>query len=90
MDDRASFRQRMLEGLSRFHGQMLLLISGRDLTASEFMDLSRSDTRWRAALRRGNVDLRHHEHADHTFAVPGTLERAIYDCTTWLNALSGR
>ena len=85
-----SFRERMLAGLSTFSGAVLVQVSGHDLTAAEFMDLCRSDDRWRAALDRRNVVVRRYEGADHTFAAAGALDAAVADCTAWLNALPGR
>jgi uncharacterized protein len=87
---RGSFRERMLEGLATFAGPVLVQVSGRDLTAAEFVDLCQSDDRWRAALARRNVDLRRYEDADHTFAAAGALTTAVADCTTWLDALHVR
>jgi exosortase A-associated hydrolase 1 len=87
---RGSFRERMLEGFSVFGGPVLVQISGRDLTAAEFMDLCQSDERWRAALDRRNVVVRRYDTADHTFAAAGTFNSAVADCTAWLNALPGR
>lgn len=85
---RASFQERMLEGLARFNGPILLQISGRDLTAAEFMDLCGSDRRWGRAIARRNVDVRRYERADHTFAEG--LGAATADCAAWLGALTGR
>lgn len=87
---RGSFRERMLDGFAGFPGPVLLQVSGRDLTAAEFMDLCQSDARWRAALERRNVALRRYEDADHTFAAAGAFTTAVADCTTWLDALAGR
>jgi exosortase A-associated hydrolase 1 len=87
---RQSFRERMLDGLSGFGGPVLVQISGRDLTAAEFMDLCQSDARWGRALGRGNVELRRYERADHTFAAADGLAAAVADCTAWLDALPSR
>jgi exosortase A-associated hydrolase 1 len=87
---RAGFRGRMLEGLSKFGGKVLLLVSGRDLTASEFLDLCETDTRWRAALRRSNVETCRYEGADHTFSAADGLALATEDCASWLDRLSSR
>jgi exosortase A-associated hydrolase 1 len=87
---RGSFRERMLEGLARFPGPVLLQISGRDLTAAEFMDLCQSDARWRAALAGRNVVVRRYDDADHTFAAAGAFTTAVADCTAWLAALPSR
>lgn len=87
---RGSFRDRMLDGLAGFAGPVLVQISGRDLTAAEFVDLCQSDARWRAAFDRRNVTLRRYENADHTFAAAGALATAVADCTAWLDALPSR
>lgn len=58
----------MLEGLQQFDGAVLLVISGRDLTATEFTDLARADADWRAAVA-GRVTRRLNlPQADHTFS----------------------
>ena len=85
---RASFQERMLAGLARFRGPILLQVSGRDLTAAEFMDLCDSDRRWGSAVARPSVDLRRYERADHTFAEG--LDVATADCTAWLGTVTGR
>jgi len=87
-ESRASFRERMLEGLTRFRGPILLQVSGRDLTAAEFMDLCESDRRWGSAIARRNVDVRRYERADHTFAEG--LDVATADCAAWLDTVTGR
>jgi exosortase A-associated hydrolase 1 len=87
-DSRASFQERMLAGLARFEGPVLLQVSGRDLTAAEFMDLCKSDRRWGSAVARRSVELRHYERADHTFAEG--LGVATADCTAWLGTVTGR
>jgi len=84
----ASFRERMLEGLTRFDGPILLQVSGRDLTAAEFMDLCESDPRWGSAIARSGVDMRRYERADHTFAEG--LDVATADCAAWLGTVTGR
>jgi uncharacterized protein len=87
---RAGFRGRMLDGLSRFPGRILLLVSGRDLTAAEFMDLCETENRWRAALGRPNIEVRRYERADHTFSATDGLARATSDCASWLEGVSSR
>jgi exosortase A-associated hydrolase 1 len=79
-----AFQDRMLHGLARFQGRVLLLVSGRDLTAAEFVDLGRSDVRWQAALARPNVERRDYERSDHTFSDAEGLASAVADCTAWL------
>jgi uncharacterized protein len=65
---RAPFQQRMLEGLERFRGPVLLMLSGNDLTAAEFRALADGSPRWRAALARAGVTRRELASATHTFS----------------------
>lgn len=60
--------QRMLFGLQRFEGPVLLILSGRDLTAQEFKDLTASDTAWSSWLAGPEVERRDLAEADHTFS----------------------
>jgi exosortase A-associated hydrolase 1 len=63
-----SFQQRMAQGLRRFRGRVLLLLSGRDLTAKEFVELSSSDPEWSSLLARPNLQRAELADADHTFS----------------------
>lgn len=62
------FIERMREGLERFNHPVLLIISGNDLTASEFLDCVASDRRWKKLLKRKQVTRKTLEPADHTFS----------------------
>lgn len=62
------FQQRMLEGLARFHGPVLILLSTEDFTAKEFIELGHSDPIWQAQLTRSLVDQQTLRGADHTFS----------------------
>ena len=79
-----SFLVPMLEGLIRFQGDLFILISGRDLTAQEFIDLSQSDRRWRKALERSNGTLQSFPLADHTMSTRSELNDATDACVSWL------
>jgi exosortase A-associated hydrolase 1 len=84
----ASFIDRMYEGFRSFRGPVLLLMSGKDLTAREFDDLAASSGNWSELLsqpRVRRVDLRV---ADHTFSGPGALEQANEALALWLDASS--
>lgn len=58
----------MLAGAVSFPGQILLLISGRDLTAREFTDLCRRDRAWRKAFAGPTIEKHVLHAADHTFS----------------------
>lgn len=60
--------ERMLDGLKRFKGKILIITSGNDLTAREFLDLVDSSADWQATLRTKQTELFHMESANHTFS----------------------
>lgn len=62
------FQERMLRGLERFDGQVLLLLSGEDLTCREFVDRTQAVPRWRSALGRPSITRSELPDADHTFS----------------------
>lgn len=63
-----SFQERMLRGLGEFRGKVLLILSGDDYTAKEFIESTRDSAAWQAALRGGNVVTEEVAGADHTFS----------------------
>jgi exosortase A-associated hydrolase 1 len=87
---RESFIDRMLKGCTSFRGQILLFISGRDLTAAEFEDLCKRSSRWSQATRRAGVEIQRLEQADHTFSTRSDLERANALCVDWLGRIATR
>ncbi|MGH3851377.1 MAG: hydrolase 1, exosortase A system-associated, partial [Pseudonocardiaceae bacterium] len=64
----APFPERMALSLARFPGRVLLLISGQDLTAQEFEEMTKTSPLWRDALKRSCVEWRRLEEATHTFS----------------------
>jgi uncharacterized protein len=56
----------MLSGWQQFHGKVLLITSGNDLTAQEFLDLCGSDADWQT--QKNAASQRHIAGANHTFA----------------------
>lgn len=60
--------ERMLEGLEKFKGNVLLVMSGNDLTAKEFLDLVSSSRKWKKLLSASKVQRRDLPEANHTFA----------------------
>jgi len=78
------FQDCMAEGLRTFSGPILLLLSGRDLTAKEFLEYAHSSPRWSGLLDRPNIERRHIADADHTFSTArwrGEVETRTLD---WL------
>ena len=77
---------RMFEGLSRFDGKILIILSGEDLTAREFADLQRSSAAWRrlsSAPRMRQVEL---AGANHTFSRRDWREEVARLCASWASS----
>ncbi len=86
--DSAPFHQRMLRGLKSFDGKVLLFLSGQDLTACEFVDRTRSDRHWQAALGRSTVTRSELPDADHTFSSPEARLAVETATVRWLASWS--
>lgn len=85
-----SFVERMLRGLESFRGPLLILISGRDLTAREFCELSTNASAWKLALALSNVTTVHLQNADHTFSSRSALDHANCECIRWIASLAAK
>jgi exosortase A-associated hydrolase 1 len=64
----APLPERMLRGLAGFHGKVLLILSGRDLTAREFSDAVKASKPWQGVLASARVTHKTLADADHTFS----------------------
>jgi exosortase A-associated hydrolase 1 len=62
------FQQRMAQGLRGFQGKVLLVTSGNDFTAQEFLEVAAADEHWRGLLTRPNLSHKTLPEADHTFS----------------------
>jgi exosortase A-associated hydrolase 1 len=81
-----AFQDRMADSLRAFEAPVLLLLSGRDLTAQEFQDLAQSDPRWKGLLQRPNVTLCELQEADHTFSAERVSAEVESQTARWLLA----
>jgi len=81
------FISRMRDGLATFPGPVLLLLSERDLTAKEFVDLCQEDPDWAKAAGRHLLTKVVVPKADHTFSTRAELERAAELSVAWLNSV---
>jgi exosortase A-associated hydrolase 1 len=81
------FQDVMANGLRAFHGRLLLVVSGNDLTAKEFLHFADSDPLWRGLLRRPHVDRYDIPDADHTFSRQSWREAIEVRTVEWLNEL---
>jgi exosortase A-associated hydrolase 1 len=64
----AAFQDRMAISMERFAGPILIILSGRDLTAKEFLEYTKATPRWNGLTMRSNIERRDLPHADHTFS----------------------
>ncbi len=81
----AHFILRMQQGLSRFRGDMLLLMSGRSMVSKEFDALVASSPAWQRAMQRPR---RLHRHdmpdADQTHSSVASRQELIHVARAWL------
>jgi len=83
-----SFQDRMAAAWHAYPGQMLLMISGRDYTAKEFLDYVRSEPAWAGAMEHPRLQRRDLPEADHTCSERpqrASMQGAIVE---WLATLS--
>ena len=83
--DHPSFQHRMARAWAALDRPVLLLLSGNDYTAREFVEFARNDPVWRANLASPNVTRVELVGADHTFS--DTQDRCRMEAATleWLN-----
>jgi exosortase A-associated hydrolase 1 len=81
------YQHRMARGWAAFDGDILLVLSGNDLTAKEFVDATLNDAAWGRAMQ--HVGLQRHDlhEADHTFTASAWSKRLDELTATWLKAL---
>ncbi len=63
-----SLPERMLAGLNKFNGEILIITSGNDLTAKEFTDLIKASKDWQKALKEPQIKQHELPDANHTFS----------------------
>jgi exosortase A-associated hydrolase 1 len=85
--DGADFRLQMAQAWGGFPGPILLLLSGRDYTAKEFIDTTVSEAAWRGALARRELTRVDLPDADHTFSSPAEQRRGEAETLRFLAQL---
>jgi exosortase A-associated hydrolase 1 len=68
IDRQLPLPERMAEGLARFAGRVMFILSGDDLTAAEFRETVNASPRWRGLLQADRVRMRELAAANHTFS----------------------
>jgi exosortase A-associated hydrolase 1 len=81
-----TFHARMQTGLARFKGKVLLVISGADLTAREFLDMANGSRKWQAMLAAPNVSRQTLAAADHTFSRRAWRDQVAEWTGDWLSS----
>ncbi|NVM78320.1 exosortase A-associated hydrolase 1 [Duganella sp. SG902] len=76
--------ERLYQALERFRGQVLIILSGADLGAREFMALPRRHAHWRELLALPRVRQAVIPHANHTFARQVWRDEVAAICTKWI------
>ena len=66
---------------------LLLMLSGQDYTAREFLEFVQQSKAWQVALTRSFVTRLDLTDADHTFSQPEHLAKSISGTCTWLQTL---
>lgn len=75
----------MLAGLQKYRGRVLLVLSGDDLTASEFQVLVKGSDAWQSALDKTVTQTVHMHDANHTFSTATWREQVEKACLAWLD-----
>jgi exosortase A-associated hydrolase 1 len=83
----ASLPERMHAGMRQFGGQVLLIVSGADLTGREFCDLADGTPEWKRLLDAPRVSRRLLDHADHTFSRRDWRDQVAAWTGEWVNSL---
>ena len=84
----ASYQQRMARGWAAFRGDILLVLSGNDFTAKEFVDATRNESHWARALGHGRLQRHDLPDADHTFTASAWRQRVDEITVAWLKTIS--
>jgi exosortase A-associated hydrolase 1 len=86
--DSLLYQQRMALGWSRFKGEILLVLSGNDYTAKEFLEHAQGDAQWQHCLAQASVQRIDLATADHTFSAHSDREQVEQDTLSWLQRIA--
>lgn len=84
--DRAPLPERMFTGLNRFGGRLLLITSGKDLTAQEFLDVVNNSPEWQKLLASPRVSRLNLPEATHTFSRREWREKVAGWTREWIES----
>lgn len=83
----APLPERMEDGLRRFKGRVLFILSGNDITAQEFKALVASARGWRRLLEDPRMEQYELPHANHTFSTRQWRDEVAGRTAAWVKAL---
>lgn len=89
-EDALPFQKKMERGLGTFPGQILLVLSGNDYTAKEFIETLESNPAWALAFtnpRTSRIDV---DNADHTFSTAEWRQQVELATVAWLREVYGK
>jgi hypothetical protein len=81
------YLQRMHDGLARFRGPVLCVLSGNDLTAREFEAWADQQPQRKALLTRPGVEIYRSDAADHTFSDAPSRDAVTTKTIEWITRL---
>lgn len=82
-----TFQQGMAEAWRQYPGSILLLLSGQDYTAKEFLEHVGTDEKWSGLLAQANVLRADIADADHTFSSQHLRAQVEEATVAWLETL---
>jgi exosortase A-associated hydrolase 1 len=85
-----SFVERMASAWLEFKGPLLLVLSGDDFVAKEFLELSSSAAQWSGSLARPQLSRLDLETANHTFSGPADKAEVAAATLGWVLACASR
>lgn len=80
----ASFQTKMASALAAFGGEVLLILSGQDYTAKEFLEFTDASTAWKRLIGQSRVQRVDLPDAEHTFASPSSAAEVQSAVLAWL------
>jgi len=80
--------ERLAGELQHFRGRILIILSGRDLTAKEFEDAARGSKKWQRIYTSEHVTRHRLDSADHTFSRREWRDQIASWTSEWLRANS--
>lgn len=78
------FQERMARGWNHFTGPILLILSGDDYTAKEFLEYAAGAASWRGLLEQAGITRVDVPDADHTFSSQQWRNSVENACLDWL------